>query len=135
MPTFRRRVRVRAIEVAVTYARDDERVSGCAKSAFFLRWAIVLLLLTNTSAECPGTNHTSPYAYNGGSFSVTVTFKAFTSYELSDARLPRQAPNSADRIEMGIPAYDCQPVLSGESGNPNVVVRNRLAQALQLVAY
>jgi hypothetical protein len=47
----------------------------------FLRWAIVLLLSINTSAECQGTNRTSPYAYNGGSFSVTATFKAFTSYE------------------------------------------------------
>jgi hypothetical protein len=47
----------------------------------FLRWAIVLLLSINTSAECQSTNRTSPYAYNGGSFSVTATFKAFTSYE------------------------------------------------------
>ena len=49
--------------------------------AFFLRWAIVLVLSISTSADCQGTNRTNPYAYNGGSFSVTATFKAFTSYE------------------------------------------------------
>jgi len=49
--------------------------------SLFLRWTIVLLLSIGTSAECQGTNRTSPYAYNGGSFSITVTFRAFTSYE------------------------------------------------------
>jgi hypothetical protein len=50
-------------------------------ASLFLRWTIVLLLSIGTSAECQGTNRTSPYAYNGGSFSITVTFRAFTSYE------------------------------------------------------
>jgi hypothetical protein len=49
--------------------------------AFFLRWVTVLLLSIGTSAECQETNRTSPYVYSGGSFSVTVTFKSFTSYE------------------------------------------------------
>jgi hypothetical protein len=54
---------------------------ACVTQAFFLRWAIVLLLSIGTSTECQGTNRTSPYDYGGGSFSVTVTFKSFTSYE------------------------------------------------------
>jgi hypothetical protein len=81
VPTFRRPVQVRTIEVAVTYAQDDERVSGVREKRFFCAGRFVLLRLTNTSAECQGTNQMSSYAYNGGNFSVTVTFKAFTSYE------------------------------------------------------
>lgn len=53
----------------------------CATRAILLRYTLVLLLSIETSAECQGTNRTSPYAYNGGSFSVTLTFKSFTSYE------------------------------------------------------
>jgi len=62
--------------------------------SLFLRWTIVLLLSIGTSAECQGANQTSPYAYNDGNFSITVTFKAFTSYESDgsaggDVRKPR----------------------------------------------
>ncbi|MBV8481536.1 MAG: hypothetical protein JO077_01580 [Verrucomicrobia bacterium] len=53
--------------------------------AFFLRWVTVLLLSIGTPAECQETNRTSPYVYSGGSFSVTVTFKSFTSYEFDDS--------------------------------------------------
>jgi hypothetical protein len=62
----------------LTAARE---LVACVTQAFLLHWAIVLLLLIATSAECQRTNRTSPYAYSGGSFSVTVTFKSFTSYE------------------------------------------------------
>lgn len=57
-----------------------ELVAGVTR-AFSLRWVVVLLVSVGTSAEGQGTNRTSPYAYSGGSFSVTVTFKSFTSYE------------------------------------------------------
>jgi hypothetical protein len=62
----------------LTAARE---LVACVTQAFLLHGAIVLLLSIATSAECQGTNRKSPYAYSGGSFSVTVTFKSFTSYE------------------------------------------------------
>jgi hypothetical protein len=49
--------------------------------SLFSRGAIVLLLSIGNSAQCQGTNRTNPYAYNGGNFSITVTFRTFTSYE------------------------------------------------------
>jgi hypothetical protein len=51
-----------------------------ARSSSFA-WVILLLLSVNTSADSQGTKPTSPYAYNGGSFALTVSFKMYTSYE------------------------------------------------------
>jgi hypothetical protein len=43
--------------------------------------------------------------------------------------------DATDRIEVGISAYDCQPVMSSESGDPDVVVRNGPTEVLQLVSH
>ena len=44
-----------------------------------------LLLLLSNPGMAQVTKSANPYAYNGGSFSVTVTFKAFSSFEFDGA--------------------------------------------------
>jgi hypothetical protein len=49
--------------------------------SWILWWATVLALTFDTPARSQAIKPSSPYAYNGGAFSITVTFRALVNYE------------------------------------------------------
>ena len=90
MRTFPRRVLSQRIDVhsrgmpVTTRAMRALVVSmtvGLLAPSSLRAWVIVLLLSLNIPARSQATKPASPYAYNGRSFSLTVSFKMYTSYE------------------------------------------------------